>query len=160
MSAPGTRTEFVLRINGSERRLRCAPDATLLEVLRDDLGLTGAKRGCNQGVCGACTVLVEGRPVRACLSLAVNSTSAEIQTIEGLADDPRMQTLREELITGGGLQCGFCTPGMLLAARALLGSVDHPDAEAVRDGLAGNLCRCSGYQKIVEAVVRAGAHHE
>ena len=160
MNASDADSEVTLRINGAKRRLRCAPEATLLDILRDDLGLTGAKRGCNQGVCGACTVLLEGRPVRACLSLAVNSTQHEVHTVEGLEDDARLRRLQDCLIETGGLQCGFCTPGMLLAARALLEGCPHPTVDEVREGLAGNLCRCSGYQKIVDAVVRAGARDE
>ena len=148
---------FELRVNGTERAIRCAPAVTLLEVLRDHLALTGAKRGCNQGVCGACTVLLEGRPVRACLSLAINSTQLEIRTIEGLETDPRLCALQTAIIETGGLQCGFCTPGMLLAAVALLETDPHPSLEEIRAGLVGNLCRCSGYKKIVESVARAAS---
>ena len=146
---------ILLRINGVEREVHGRPNLTLLEALRDQLFLTGAKRGCDQGVCGACTVLVEGRPVRACLSLAMNCTSVDVSTIEGLQDDPRMRALQEAMIATGALQCGFCTPGMMLTARALLEANPRPSVQEIREGLVGNLCRCSGYRKIVEAVETA-----
>ena len=145
----------VLRINGQDREVRGAANLTLLEALRDQLSLTGAKRGCNQGVCGACTVLDEGRPVRACLSLAANCAGRELQTIEGMQDDPSMLRLQASMVETGALQCGFCTPGMRLAARALLRAQPSPSIDEIREGRAGNLCRCSGYRKIVQSVERA-----
>jgi carbon-monoxide dehydrogenase small subunit len=146
-----------LNINGEA----CAADAalhdTLLTVLRDKLHLTAAKRGCNQGVCGACTVSVDGWPMRACLSLAHGCEGAQVQTLEGLNDTPRMQALQRAFADGAAFQCGFCTPGMLVAADALLARDPAPDAAAVRAALSGNLCRCTGYVKIVEAVQAAAA---
>ena len=150
----------VLKINGQQRQVQAGLGDTLLTVLRDQLLLTAAKRGCNQGVCGACTVLVEGRPVRACLSLAADCAGAAITTLEGLKRDPAMARLQESFASAGAVQCGFCTPGILIAAHWLLGQ--KPDAEAaeIRAGLSGNLCRCTGYTKIVEAVEAAGAMAE
>ena len=145
---------ITVTVNGEERVIHSAPWVTLLEVLRDELSLTGAKRGCNQGVCGACTVLVNGRPVRGCLSLAVNSTTVEIETIEGLEHDPRLAQLQQAMIDTRAVQCGFCTPGVLLSAKALLDRNPNPSVDEIRVGLSGNLCRCSGYKKIVEAVRR------
>lgn len=144
-----------LDVNGTA----CAATAelydTLLTVLRDQLSFTGAKRGCNQGVCGACTVLADGVPVRACLSLALDCEGRRIETLEGLADDPRMQALQRAFIVNGAFQCGFCTPGMLISTYALLDG-DEPVTEAeVRKALSGNLCRCTGYKKIIEAVLDA-----
>ncbi len=149
-----TRQTLVLRVNETEREVRAALHDTLLTVLRDELLLTGAKRGCNHGVCGACTVLVDGRPVRACLTLAHNCLGAAITTIEGaqgVAD-----RLRESFEQANAVQCGFCSSGMVLTASALL--AERPDAsvEEIRAGLSGNLCRCTGYRKIVDAV-RAAA---
>ena len=145
-----------LRVNGADRPVAAvAPWTTLLTVLRDELGLTGAKRGCNQGVCGACTVLVEGEPVRSCLSLALNCTGREIATVEGLAPAGSLAPVQQALAEGNAVQCGFCTPGILIAAHALLRRNAPLTVDEVRAGLSGNLCRCSGYRKIVEAVVRA-----
>ena len=141
-----------LRINGEERELRAGFGDTLLSVLRDALQLTGAKRGCNQGVCGACTVLVDGRPVRACLSLAHNCQGRDIVTIEGASGLAR--DVQDAFAEAGAVQCGFCTPGMILAAAALLAEQPNADVAAIRAGLSGNLCRCSGYRKIVDAVRR------
>ncbi|HUC61755.1 MAG TPA: (2Fe-2S)-binding protein [Alphaproteobacteria bacterium] len=146
---------FILNVNGSQRQVEAAGDATLLTVLRDGLELTGAKRGCNQGVCGACTVALDGAPVRACLSIAANCEGQEIVTVEGLARDPIGAALRKSFAECGAVQCGFCTPGMLMAARRLLADGLRPDTDQIRAGLSGNLCRCSGYRKIVDAVHRA-----
>ena len=142
-----------LKVNGVEHRTLAAPWHTLLQVVRDRLQLTGTKRGCNQGVCGACTVLVDGEPVRGCLSLAVNAEGCEITTIEGLSDGGELTPVQQAFLETGAVQCGFCTPGMILAATALLRqhNTELTDAE-IRNGLSGNLCRCSGYVKIVEAV--------
>jgi len=145
-----TRPPVTLRINGEERELHAGLGDTLLTVLRDGLQLTGAKRGCNQGVCGACTVLVDGRPVRACLSLAHNCQDREIVTIEGAAG--LAGEVQRAFAQAGAVQCGFCTPGMILAAAALLAEQPRADVAAIRAGLSGNLCRCSGYRKIVDAV--------
>ncbi|MCZ7562739.1 MAG: (2Fe-2S)-binding protein [Burkholderiales bacterium] len=144
---------LALQVNGAEHRLEAALGDTLLTVLRDALALTGAKRGCNQGVCGACTVLADGEPVRACLTLAHECAGREIVTIEGAAG--RAQALQEAFVETGAVQCGFCSPGMILTAAAMLERTPRPSADEVRAGLSGNLCRCSGYRKIVDAVLRA-----
>ena len=148
-------TECRLTVNGRARVVEAAPSETLLTVLRDRLGLTGAKRGCNQGVCGACTVMIEGAPVRACLSLAANCEALDVVTIEGLAQDRIGASLQKAFAESGAVQCGFCTPGMLISARGLLADNPQPSEAAIRTGLSGNLCRCSGYRKIVDAVWRA-----
>ena len=142
-----------LTVNGRERRLLVPVDETLLASLRDRLGLTGAKLGCNQGVCGACTVLVDGRGVRACLALSVNSEGAAVTTVEGLGEGRALTRLQEAFVAAGAVQCGFCTSGMLLAATALLAERPHASIEEIRAGLAGNICRCTGYRKIVDAVL-------
>jgi carbon-monoxide dehydrogenase small subunit len=125
---------------------------TLLEVLRDKLGLTGTKEGCGTGDCGACTVLVDGRPVCACLLLAAEVEGNEVTTVEGLAGNEELHPLQEAFIAAGGLQCGFCTPGMLMSATAFLSQNPEPSETDIRQALAGNLCRCTGYDKIVRAV--------
>jgi carbon-monoxide dehydrogenase medium subunit len=145
--------EGALVVNGRARNV-ADPSRTLLEVLRDELALTGAKRGCNQGVCGACTVLVDGRPMRSCLSLAANCEGREIVTVEGLGG-PAVERLRAAFAATGAVQCGFCTPGMLAALQPLLAAGGRPDADQVRTAISGNLCRCSGYRKIVDAVLAA-----
>ncbi len=144
-----------LKINGVERQVLAGATQTLLEVLRDQLGLTGSKRGCNQGVCGACTVMVDGRPVRGCLSLAANCEGSEITTIEGVAPGGKLTPVQQALIDSGAVQCGFCTSGMVISAHWLLQRNDKPDRDEIRRTLSGNLCRCSGYRKIVEAVASA-----
>lgn len=144
-----------LRVNGKQRRVVAEADAMLLEVLRDQLALTGAKLGCGMGECGSCTVLVDGRAVCSCLTLAVETQGHEILTIEGLAPIGTLHPLQTALAEAGGVQCGFCTPGMVLAATALLNEEPHPTEADVRRGLSGNLCRCTGYSKIIEAVLNA-----
>jgi carbon-monoxide dehydrogenase small subunit len=146
---------LALTINGQSRPVEAGLTDTLLTVLRDQLLLTAAKRGCNQGVCGACTVLVDGRPQRACLSLAANCEGAAITTLEGLQRDAVMARLQKAFATTGAVQCGFCTPGVLIAAHALLARDVDPQTDEIRAGLSGNLCRCSGYRKIVDAVTAA-----
>ncbi len=148
---------LTVRVNGRSRTVATSHHTTLLDLLRDDLGLTGTKRGCDDGSCGACTVLVDGRPRLACTSLALEAADRDVTTIEGACRDPRTATLQRSLAELGGVQCGFCTPGIVLAAHALFATVPHPDAEAIRAGLAGNLCRCTGWVGIVDALVQAGA---
>ena len=132
------------------------PGRSLLRVLRDDLGRTGTKEGCDDSECGACMVLVDGRPVNSCSYLALQAAGREITTVEGLAaPDGELNPLQRAFLEGGGIQCGFCTPGMLISATALLESDPDPDEEAIRDALAGNLCRCTGYQPIIRAVQHA-----
>jgi aerobic-type carbon monoxide dehydrogenase small subunit (CoxS/CutS family) len=146
-----------LHVNGERTRVAAALHDTLLTVLRDRMQLTAAKRGCNQGVCGACTISVDDVPMRACLSLAHNCESAQVRTLEGLQGSAHMRALQTAFAGAGAFQCGFCTPGMLVSARALLQRNPNPDEQAIRTALSGNLCRCTGYVKIIEAV-QAAAH--
>ncbi len=147
---------IALKVNGAVHRLFVQPWHTLLEVLREDIGLTGAKRGCNQGICGACSVLVDGEVVRGCLSLAINCTGREVTTIEGLAPPGELSPVQQAFLDAGAVQCGFCMPGMIIASTALLRRNGAPTDDEIREGLAGNLCRCSGYAKVIQAVSAAG----
>ena len=140
------------RLNGQALEILVRPNQTLIQVLREDLGLTGTKHGCGVGDCGSCTVLLDGRPVNSCLVLAAQAAGREVTTIEGLADGDRLHPLQESFVEKGAIQCGFCTPGMILSAKALLDRKKRPREEDVREAISGNLCRCTGYQKIVEAV--------
>jgi carbon-monoxide dehydrogenase small subunit len=142
-------------INGTEQEFLCVPRQTLLEVLRDVLGLTGTKEGCSNGNCGACTVLLDDRAVDSCLVLAVEAEGCRIDTIEGLAEPDRLHPLQEAFLENAALQCGICTPGFLMSAKALLDRNGNPSEEEIRFALAGNLCRCTGYDKIVRAVQSA-----
>jgi carbon-monoxide dehydrogenase small subunit len=142
-------------INGDEVEFACQPGQTLLEVLRTELGMTGTKNGCGSGDCGACTVIVNDRPVNACLVLGVELEGAEIETIEGMAVGNQLHTLQQKFLDHAALQCGICTPGILTMAKALLAKNPDPTESEVRYGLAGNLCRCTGYDKIVRAVLDA-----
>jgi carbon-monoxide dehydrogenase small subunit len=144
-------------VNGDPAEFVCAPDEPLLDVLRNRLGLTGAKEGCGTGDCGACSVLLDGRLVCSCLVLGAEAEGAEISTIEGMADGDRLHPLQEAFIDHAALQCGICTPGILVAAKALLDKNPDPGEEELRLWLAGNLCRCTGYDKIVTAVMDAAA---
>ena len=146
---------LTLTVNGRERRATIAPHRTLLDVLRADLGLTGTKECCLVGECGACTVLLDGRSVDSCLVLALEADGAEVVTVEGLASEGRLDALQQAFLDHAAAQCGFCIPGQLVAARALLGSNPAPTRAEVEDGLAGNLCRCAGYEQIIEAVLAA-----
>lgn len=149
-----------LQVNGHAHSAPAPLTGTLLSTLREDLRLTAAKRGCNQGVCGACTVLVDGRTARACLTLSHNASESQVQTLEGLRDEPLMLALQHQFTAHGAFQCGFCTPGMLMSAYALLKKNPRPVEADVRAAMSGNLCRCSGYQSIVSAVTAVGqAHH-
>jgi aerobic-type carbon monoxide dehydrogenase small subunit (CoxS/CutS family) len=148
---------IALVVNGERRELEVRPWATLLDVLREDLGLTGAKEGCGVGECGACTVIMGGRTVNACLVLAAEAHEKDIVTIEGLASGDRLHPIQQAFVDVGGLQCGYCTPGMVLSAKALLDRNPNPADEEIRKGLEGNFCRCTGYTKIIESV-RAAAH--
>ncbi len=145
-------------INGTPREFLCAPRQTLLEVLRETLVLTGTKEGCSNGNCGACTVLLDDRPVDSCLMLAVEAEGCRVDTIEGLAVPDRLHPLQQAFLENAALQCGICTPGFLMSAKALLGRNDDPSEEEIRFALAGNLCRCTGYDKIVRAVQAAAAN--
>ncbi len=141
-----------LNINGDIHEVLVAPNNTLLEVLRDKLGLMGTKRGCDLGACGACTVLINGDAFLSCVTLAVDAAGKEIMTIEGLAEGADLHPLQNAFVEKGGLQCGFCTPGMILTAKAILDEEEHPTEQVIKRKMAGNLCRCTGYKKIVEAV--------
>lgn len=141
-----------LKVNREEYEVAIEPRRTLLEVLRENLGLTGTKQGCNEGECGACTVLMDGQVVNSCLLLAVEAQDKDILTIEGLAEGQQLHPLQEAFIEHGAFQCGFCTAGMLLSAKALLDSNPQPGEEEIRRAISGNLCRCTGYVKIIEAI--------
>jgi carbon-monoxide dehydrogenase small subunit len=142
-----------LHVNGEEFEVLTEIHKTLLEVLREDLGLTGTKRGCDLGTCGACTVLIEGKPYLSCLTLAVDVQGKKIVTIEGLAQEGELHPLQKAFVKKGAIQCGFCTPGMILTAKAFLDENPHPSEGDVKKAISGNLCRCTGYVKIVEAIL-------
>ena len=147
--------ETRLNVNGTVYDLSLEPRKTLLAVLRDRLGLTGTKEGCSTGDCGACTVLIDGEPVTSCLVLAVAADGREITTVEGIADRDALHPVQEAMVSSGGLQCGFCTPGFIVSSYGLLRQNSSPSEDEIRRALAGNLCRCTGYTKIVEAVQEA-----
>jgi carbon-monoxide dehydrogenase small subunit len=149
-----------LTVNGAERTVRVWPMARLLDVIREDLGLTGTKEGCGEGECGACSVLMNGKVVNSCLVAAVQAQGATLLTLEGLAREPELHALQEAFIRFNGAQCGFCTPGMVLASVALLQRNPDPGEAEIREGLAGNICRCTGYNKIVDAVQYAAHRKE
>ena len=152
------RYPLTLRVNGVPYDVVLDPGRTLLSVLRTELGLTGTKEGCDDSECGACMVLMDGRPVNSCSYLALQAAGRSITTVEGLAAaDGELHPLQRAFLEGGGIQCGFCTPGMLISAAALLAEDPDPSDDAIRDALAGNLCRCTGYQPIIGAVRRAAA---
>ena len=144
-----------LMVNGSARAAEVQANLTLLELLRDHFGLMGTKVGCETGYCGACTVLLEGEPVNSCLMLAVEADGGTITTIEGLEREGRLDTVQEAFLRHGAVQCGYCSPGMILSGRALLDRNPNPTAEEVREAISGNLCCCTGYVKIVEAILDA-----
>ncbi len=150
-------TQITVTVNGEERSAAVEPRQTLADVLRTELGLTGTHLGCEHGVCGACTVLVDGRPARSCLMLGVQADGADVTTVEGLADGDDLSPLQESMWESHGFQCGFCTPGFLMQATALLREHPHPTESQVREALSGNICRCTGYQSIVDGVMRAAA---
>ena len=149
------RLPIELTVNGRHYALEIAPHHTLLDVLRDEVGLTGTKECCVVGECGACTVIVDGRSVNSCLMLAAEADGSEIITVEGLALEGRLSPLQQAFLDHGAAQCGFCIPGQLMSAHALLMRTPHPTAEEVHEALAGNLCRCAGYEQITEAVLAA-----
>jgi carbon-monoxide dehydrogenase small subunit len=148
--------EIMLKVNGEALSVVVQPTDTLVDVLREKLDLIGTKKACDSGDCGACTILMDGKPVNSCLILAMDAEGREITTIEGLeGKDGTLHPIQEAFIRNGAVQCGFCTPGMILSAKALLDEIPNPTEEEVRQGLAGNLCRCTGYAKIVQAVLDA-----
>ena len=144
-----------LKINGFEYEVSIKPHWTLLDVLREELGLTGTKKGCEKGECGACTVIMNGEAILSCITLAVQAHGKSILTIEGLFQGKKLDPVQEAFVKYGAIQCGFCTPGMIMTARALLNKIPHPSKEEIKKGLSGNLCRCTGYVKIIEAVQKA-----
>jgi carbon-monoxide dehydrogenase small subunit len=144
-----------LRVNGEERDVFVTPNETLVEVLREELELTGTKMGCGEGACGMCTVLIDGRTVRSCLTLAVEAQGRDIVTIEGLAEGGELHPVQKAFVEHGAIQCGFCSPAMILTSKALLDENPHPTEDEVRRAISGVVCRCTGYAKIVEAVLAA-----
>jgi carbon-monoxide dehydrogenase small subunit len=151
------KTLISLTVNGKPHELAVETNQVLVDLLRYDLGLTGTKKGCGTGECGACTVIFNGKPVNACLILAVQANGAEILTIEGLKPPEGLHPLQQAFVEKGAIQCGFCTPGMILSASSLLKQNPNPTEAEIRRALSGNLCRCTGYQKIVEAVQSVGS---
>lgn len=141
-----------LKINGDSQELAVSPHRTLLDLLREELGLMGSKDGCNVGECGACTVLLDGEPVLSCLTLAVRCRGREVVTIEGLAREGKLHPLQEAFVYEGAVQCGYCTPGFIMMAKSILDLNPDPSDKEIRDGLTGNLCRCTGYVKIIRAI--------
>lgn len=141
-----------LTVNGEEKVLTIGVQQTLLEVLREDLGLTGTKKGCNQGECGACTVLLDGKPVSSCLLLAVKADGKTVLTIEGLAQAGELHPMQQAFNEKGAIQCGFCSPGMILVAKSLLERNPNPTTAEIKEAIAGNICRCTGYLQIIEAI--------
>ena len=158
MSAAPERVHMTLKVNGEDQPVSFAPYKTLLEVLREDLNLTGTKHGCELGECGACAVLVDGEPLLSCLKLAIECDGCAIETIEGLAQGPELHPLQAAFSDHGGSQCGYCTPGILMTAKALLEKEPHPSRERIREAISGNLCRCTGYQQIYESIEEAAQH--
>jgi aerobic carbon-monoxide dehydrogenase small subunit len=145
--------QIVLEVNGQVHRISTEPYRTLLEVLRDDLSLTGTKYSCGEGECGACTVLLDDKPIMSCLALAVAVDGSRIQTIEGVADGGMISPLQRNFLAKGAVQCGYCTPGVVMSAKALLDENPNPTEQEVREYMEGNLCRCTGYAKIVDAIL-------
>ncbi len=141
-----------MTINGFSYDLEVDPRRTLLEVIREQIGLTGTKKGCDRGNCGSCTVIIDGNPVASCLTLAVEVNGKNITTIEGLAKDSQLHPVQKAFIEHGAIQCGFCTPGMIMSVTALLGKNQNPNEQEIKEGISGNLCRCGGYARIMEAV--------
>jgi carbon-monoxide dehydrogenase small subunit len=149
--------EISFKVNGVPYVREVKPSQTLLELLRNELGLSGTKEGCGTGECGACTVLLDGKPVNSCLMLAIDAEGREVTTVEGLEKEGKLHPLQEAFVEEGAVQCGFCTAGMLMAAKGLLEENPHPTEEQIRRGISGNLCRCTGYVRIVKAIQRAAA---
>jgi carbon-monoxide dehydrogenase small subunit len=150
-------TTVRLTINGARREATVPARRTLVDMLRYDLGLTGTKEACSVGVCGACTVLLNGRPVASCIALAVQADGADVTTIEGIARGNELDPVQQAFIDYGGFQCGICTPGQIVASRALLNENPHPTEDEIKDWMMGNLCRCTGYYQIIEAIEAAAA---
>jgi carbon-monoxide dehydrogenase small subunit len=143
---------ITLTVNGEQEIVNIPAHWTLLQLIREKLGLTGTKNGCSGGECGACTVMLNGEPVNSCMVLGVECDGAEVITVEGLAHDEQLDPLQQAIMDAGGVQCGFCTPGMLISARALLNRNDDPTEDEIKEAMAGNLCRCTGYVRIIEGI--------
>ena len=157
MSKFDGKQQLQMTVNGRSVDLSVKPSWTLLHVLREELGMTGTKKGCEQGDCGACTVLLDGLPVNACLVLALQAQGCEVETIEGLGAPENLHPLQQSFLENGAVQCGFCTPGTLMSASALLRDNPSPSLDEIRRGISGNLCRCTGYTKIVRAIQQAAS---
>jgi aerobic carbon-monoxide dehydrogenase small subunit len=155
-----TTHRITLTINGETEQVDVPSQMTLLQMLREKLALTGTKNGCNAGECGACTVLLNGEPVNSCMTLAVECAGTDIVTVEGLAADGVLDPVQQAIIEHGGVQCGFCTPGILISARGLLNRKPNPSEDEIREALVGNLCRCTGYLRIIEAVQDAAQRQQ
>ncbi len=153
-SAPPRSRAIALRVNGEWHEMAVRPRVSLVEVIRERVGLTGTKHGCESGTCGACTVIVDGRPVLACITLAVECDGKDVRTVEGLADGDRLSAVQEAFLDQGAVQCGYCTPGMVMSVTALLERNPAPSHDEIRKALEGNLCRCTGYNTIFDAVRR------
>ncbi|OQY00840.1 MAG: (2Fe-2S)-binding protein [Desulfobacteraceae bacterium 4572_130] len=153
-------TQIILNINDQIHEIMVYPNDTLLEVLRDKLDLTGSKESCSEGVCGSCTVQINGKPVRACLTLAMEAQETKIKTVEGLANKDELSGLQQSFIDHGAVQCGFCTSGMLMSADALLKKNSNPNEKIIAKAISGNICRCTGYAKIIKAVAHANNKQE
>ncbi len=149
-----------IRVNEQEYELAVEPNLTLADLLRDELGLTGTKKGCEMGDCGSCTVILDGRNVNSCLILAIQANGSSVQTIEGLETEAGLHPLQQAFVEKGAIQCGFCSSGMILSGKTLLDSNPNPGEQEIREAISGNLCRCTGYQKIVEAVADAGSDYQ
>ena len=152
---PDTIQNIHLKVNGKDYDLNISPRRLLVDCLRYDLGLTGTKEACSVGICGACTVLLNGKMIASCISLAVSADGGEVTTIEGLAEEQSLHPLQQSFIDYGGYQCGICTPGHVMAAKALLDENPNPSEDEIKEWMMGNLCRCTGYYKIVESIVKA-----
>lgn len=150
----------MLTVNRKSYELSISPWRTLLEVIREDLGLTGTKEGCHLGECGACTVIMDGKTVNSCLVLATEADGKQVTTIEGLADGDKLHPVQQAFVDHGGLQCGFCTPGMIMSAKVLLDEKPDPSEEEIKRAIAGNICRCTGYTKIIESIKAAAGNVE
>ena len=149
-----------LKVNQREYKVEVPARRTLVDMLRYDLGLTGTKEACSIGVCGVCTVLLDGRMVASCITLALQASGADVTTIEGIADEEQLHPLQESFTAHGGIQCGICTPGQIIAAKALLDVNPSPSEEEIRQWMAGNLCRCTGYYQIIDSIIKASAAHQ
>ena len=160
MTPPNKMYPLRLKVNQREYKVEVPARRTLVDMLRYDLGLTGTKEACNIGVCGVCTVLLDGRMVASCITLALQASGADVTTIEGIADEEQLHPLQESFIAHGGIQCGICTPGQIIAAKALLDVNPSPSEEEIRQWMAGNLCRCTGYYQIIDSIIKASAAHQ